>query len=243
MEETVISIQNVYKSFGKQEVLKGINFDVKKGDVLSIIGVSGSGKSTCLRCIVDLESYDRGTILVNGEDIKTMDALKLHTSVGIVFQNFHLFNHMSVLENCVVPQVKVLKVSKQEATERALALLDKVGMKEFAYKNAKQLSGGQKQRVAIARALSMQPQVLLFDEPTSSLDPEMVGEVLQVMKDLAQEGYTMVVVTHEMGFAKEASNRVIFMDGGVVLEEGTPTEIFERPKEERTQNFLRRHLG
>lgn len=241
--DPIISMRDVHKSFGNLEVLKGINLDIQKGSVVSIIGSSGSGKSTLLRCLNDLETYEQGTILLEGQNLKEVNALTLHTTVGIVFQNFNLFNHFTVLQNCVVPQMKVLKINKQEAEQRALKLLEKVGMKEFSHANAVQLSGGQKQRVAIARALSMQPKVLLFDEPTSSLDPEMVGEVLNVMHDLALEGYTMVVVTHEMSFAKDVSNQVVFMENGVVLEQGTPDQIFNHPREERTRKFLMRFTG
>lgn len=241
--EVVLSIQNLVKSFGDLHVLKGINLDIHQGDVVSVIGASGSGKSTLLRCMNDLETYDNGDVLFNGTPIHDLDAKTMHTSIGIVFQNFNLFNNLTVLENCVLPQTKVLGRSQDEATRVAVDLLEKVGMEEFAGKNSTQLSGGQKQRVAIARALAMNPQVLLFDEPTSSLDPEMVGEVLSVMKDLAHGSLTMVVVTHEMGFAKEVSDQVVFMDNGVVLEQGTPEEIFNNPREDRTRAFLSRFRG
>lgn len=240
---SIISVTNLYKSFGNNTVLKGVNMSIQRGEVISIIGASGSGKSTFLRCLNDLEQFDEGTILLNGTDIRTLDTKSLHTQVGMVFQNFNLFNNLSVLENCVQPQMVVLGRTKQESENIARELLAKVGMEQFAHQNATSLSGGQKQRVAIARALSMNPQVLLFDEPTSALDPEMVGEVLSVMKDLAQENFTMIIVTHEMAFARDVSDRVIFMDGGVVAEEGTPEEIFNNPQEERTQAFLSRFRG
>ncbi|QIK69038.1 amino acid ABC transporter ATP-binding protein [Erysipelothrix sp. HDW6C] len=241
--DVIVSIRDLHKKFGDLQVLKGINLDVHRGDVISIIGSSGSGKSTLLRCLNDLEQFDQGDVLLNNESIKTVGAKTLHTNIGIVFQNFNLFNNLSVLENCVRPQVVVLGRSQGEAEIIALELLDKVGMKQFANKNAVQLSGGQKQRVAIARALAMNPKVLLFDEPTSSLDPEMVGEVLSVMKDLANEDLTMVVVTHEMGFAHDVSNKVVFMDDGVVLEQGTPDDIFNNPQFDRTKAFLKRFRG
>lgn len=243
MSETIISVKNITKKFDHLEVLKGIDLDVHKGEVISIIGSSGSGKSTLLRCMNALETFDSGDILLNDESIATMDSKKLHTNVGIVFQNFNLFNNLNVLENCVKPQMVVLGRSRDEAEANALELLDKVGMKDFAKSNAIQLSGGQKQRVAIARALAMDPKVLLFDEPTSALDPEMVGEVLGVMNDLASEDLTMVVVTHEMQFASEVSDRVVFMDGGVILEQGTPDEIFNNPQKDRTQAFVSRFRG
>lgn len=236
----MISIENINKSFGSLKVLKGVNLEIKKGEIVSIIGSSGSGKSTLLRCINTLETFDEGDIKVLGESIKTMDPKKLNTTVGMVFQNFNLFSNMSVLENCVNPQVVVLKRNKKEAEETARKFLDKVGMLAFADHNVIQLSGGQKQRVAIARALAMDPQVLLFDEPTSALDPEMVGEVLSVIQSLTSENLTMIIVTHEMAFARDVSDTVVFMDGGVVLEAGTPQELFENPKEDRTKEFLKR---
>lgn len=243
MNETIISVKNITKNFDQLEVLKGIDLNVNKGEVISIIGSSGSGKSTLLRCMNALETFDSGDIVLNQESITSMDPKKLHTSVGIVFQNFNLFNNLNVLENCVKPQMVVLGRSREVAEAKALELLEKVGMKDFARSNAIQLSGGQKQRVAIARALAMDPKVLLFDEPTSALDPEMVGEVLGVMNDLAKEDLTMVVVTHEMQFASEVSNRVVFMDGGIILEEGTPHDIFNNPQKERTQAFVSRYRG
>lgn len=244
MENTpIIEVRNLVKSFGNNKVLKGIDLSVNRGEVISIIGASGSGKSTFLRCLNDLEQFSEGTILLNNTSIELLDTKSLHTQVGMVFQNFNLFNNLSVLENCVQPQTVVLGRSKAEAEAIALELLDKVGMRQFANQNSTSLSGGQKQRVAIARALSMNPQVLLFDEPTSALDPEMVGEVLAVMQDLATENFTMIIVTHEMAFARDVSDRVIFMDGGVVAEQGTPDELFNNPQEERTKAFLSRFRG
>jgi ABC-type polar amino acid transport system, ATPase component len=236
----VVKIQNLKKSFGKLEVLKGINLSVNEGEVVSIIGSSGSGKSTLLRCINTLETFESGIIYILGNDLNTISAKQLHTDVGIVFQSFNLFNHLSVIENCIIAQINVLKVTKEAATKRAEELLKKVGMMQFKDSMPEQLSGGQKQRVAIARALAMKPKVLLFDEPTSALDPEMVGEVLNVMKTLAKEGLTMIVVTHEMGFAREVSTKVIFMDKGVVVEENDPINFFENPEHERTKAFLSR---
>lgn len=241
--EVIVRIENLYKAFGQQEVLKGINLDIHHGEVVSIIGASGSGKSTLLRCLNDLETYEQGEIYYKGTPIHDLPGQDLHTNIGIVFQNFNLFNNLPVLENCVLPQTLVLKRSPEEAQKIAIDLLTKVGMEPFANKNSTQLSGGQKQRVAIARALAMNPQVLLFDEPTSSLDPEMVGEVLAVMKALTKENFTMIVVTHEMAFARDVSDTVVFMNDGVVLEKGTPQEIFENPQEERTKAFLGRYLG
>ncbi len=240
MSENIIKINNLKKSFGNLSVLKNIDFHVDKGEVITIIGSSGSGKSTLLRCINLLETPDDGEILYHGKDIlKGEININVHrTHVGMVFQSFNLFNNKNVLENCMIGQVKVLKRSKEEAKQKALYYLEKVGMLEFANAGSTQLSGGQKQRVAIARALCMEPEVLLFDEPTSALDPEMVGGILDVMKQLAKEGLTMIVVTHEMAFAKDVSTRVIFMDKGVIAEEGTPTELFDHPKQERTKEFL-----
>ncbi|MCI9293428.1 MAG: amino acid ABC transporter ATP-binding protein [Erysipelotrichaceae bacterium] len=243
MSENIIKINNLKKSFGNLSVLKNIDFHVDKGEVITIIGSSGSGKSTLLRCINLLETPDDGEILYHGKDIlKGEININVHrTHVGMVFQSFNLFNNKNVLENCMIGQVKVLKRSKEEAKQKALYYLEKVGMLEFANAGSTQLSGGQKQRVAIARALCMEPEVLLFDEPTSALDPEMVGGILDVMKQLAKEGLTMIVVTHEMAFAKDVSTRVIFMDKGVIAEEGTPTELFDHPKQERTKEFLHRY--
>lgn len=238
---SLLEIKSLHKSFGNQEVLKGVDISIEKGDVVSIIGSSGSGKSTLLRCINDLETFDEGSIEINGISTTDMAEKELHTQVGIVFQNFNLFDNLTVLQNCTLPQVKVLHRTQEEAEKVARELLDKVGMLQYENKKSTKLSGGQKQRVAIARALAMNPEVLLFDEPTSSLDPEMVDEVLTVMKDLSKESLTMIVVTHEMDFARDVSNRVIFMDNGSVLEEGHPQDIFNNPQMERTQNFLRRY--
>ena len=241
--EPVIQIKNLKKSFGAREVLKDINFDVHKGEVVCIIGSSGSGKSTLLRCINLLETPTAGTILYHGENILTSGKThKYCAKVGMVFQQFNLFNNLTVLENCVVGQQKVLKKDRKEAEERAKRYLEQVGMLQYINARPRQLSGGQKQRVAIARALSMEPDALLFDEPTSALDPEMVGEVLKVMKSLAESGLTMLVVTHEMGFARDISDRIVFMDGGIILEDGTPDEIFNHPKNERTRAFLNRAM-
>ncbi len=239
-KEVIVSIRDLHKSYDQLEVLKGINLDVHKGEVVSIIGSSGSGKSTLLRCINTLETFEAGTITINGTDLNSLSPKDLHTTVGIVFQSFNLFGHLNVLQNCSVALTKVLKIPKDVAEARSIDLLKKVGMLEFKDKMPEQLSGGQKQRVAIARALAMEPQVLLFDEPTSALDPEMVGEVLNVMHDLASEGLTMIVVTHEMAFAQEVSHQVIFMDKGVVVEQNNPKEFFGNPKEQRTKEFLSR---
>ena len=242
--ENVIEVKHLNKSFGTHEVLKDIDFSVEKGEVVCIIGSSGSGKSTLLRCINLLEIPSGGEIIYNGENIldEKHDIYKYRTKLGMVFQQFNLFNNHNVLGNCTVGQIKVLKRSKQEAEEVAMKYLKIVGMDSFINAKPKQLSGGQKQRVAIARALSMEPDVILFDEPTSALDPEMVGEVLKVMKELADTGLTMLVVTHEMGFAKEVSDRVVFMDKGVIAEEGSPDQIFNNPVQERTREFLKRTL-
>ena len=240
MSENILEIRHLGKSFGTHEVLRDIDFTVKKGDVISIIGASGSGKSTLLRCINLLETPSSGQILYHGTDVagRGVNAPEYRSHVGMVFQSFNLFNNMTVLKNCMVGQMKVLKRSKEEARQQALKYLEKVGMAPYINAKPRQISGGQKQRVAIARALAMDPEVLLFDEPTSALDPEMVGEVLDLMKELANDGMTMVVVTHEMGFAKEVASRVLFMDDGKVLEEGTPTDIFDHPKAERLTTFL-----
>lgn len=241
----IIEINHLKKSFGNNEVLKDINATVNKGEVLTIIGSSGSGKSTLLRCINLLEKPTSGEIRYEGANVldKGYSLTNYRTHLGMVFQSFNLFNNMNVLENCLSGQLTVLKRNRQEAKEIALENLKKVGMERYVNAKPSQLSGGQKQRVAIARALSMNPDVMLFDEPTSALDPEMVGEVLAVMKSLAENGMTMVVVTHEMGFAKEVSDRVIFMDQGVIAEEGTPEDIFVHPKEVRTKAFLHRVLN
>ncbi len=242
--ENIIEIWGLKKHFGQLEVLNDIRFGVAQGEVICLIGASGSGKSTLLRCINLLETPDAGEILVHGQDILRgrMDVNRYRARVGMVFQSFNLFGNMDVLKNCMAGQVHVLKRSKEEARQKALTLLEKVGMREFAGASPNQLSGGQKQRVAIARALCMDPEVLLFDEPTSALDPEMVGGVLEVMKGLAREGLTMIVVTHEMAFAREVSTRVVFMDKGVIAEEGSPEEIFQRPQNPRTREFLSRYI-
>ena len=242
MDNTILQIQHLSKSFGTHEVLKDIDFSVKKGDVTSIIGASGSGKSTLLRCINLLENPTSGEILYHGENVvrRGFNVAAYRSRVGMVFQSFNLFNNMTVLENCIVGQVKVLKKSREEAREHAMYYLNKVGMAPYINAKPRQISGGQKQRVAIARALAMDPEVLLFDEPTSALDPEMVGEVLTVMQSLAQEGMTMLVVTHEMAFARDVSNRVVFMSQGVICEEGTPAEVFGNPQKQETQDFLSR---
>ena len=237
----VIEVKNVKKSFDNKLVLSDISFDVNKGDVVCLIGASGSGKSTMLRCLNLLETIDEGQIIVLGEDINKITNINDYRKrVGMVFQQFNLFNNYNVLDNCILAQVRVLKKSKEEATEEAMRQLEKVGLADFAKAYPSTLSGGQKQRVAIARALCMNPEIMLFDEPTSALDPEMVGEVLEVIKELAEEDMTMVIVTHEMGFCKEVADNVVFMDDGVVLEEGSPDEIFNKPKNERTKQFLSR---
>lgn len=235
----IVEIKNLKKSFGEHEVLKGVDFSVNTGDVTCILGASGSGKSTLLRCINLLEIPTSGEIMYNGSNI--LDTKNIHeyrAKVGMVFQSFNLFDNMTVLKNCMIGPLKVLKMKKEEAREAALYYLRKVGMAPFINAKPHQLSGGQKQRVAIARALTMKPDILLFDEPTSALDPELVGEVLTVMKKLAEEGMTMLVVTHEMGFAKEVSDKIVFMSDGVIAETGTPEEIFTNPKNPRTRQFL-----
>ena len=242
MEDMILQVNHLSKSFGSHEVLRDIDFTVKKGDVTSIIGASGSGKSTLLRCINLLEIPTSGEILYHGKNVVTkgFNAPSYRSHVGMVFQSFNLFNNMTVLENCIVGQVKVLKRSREEAKTHALQYLEKVGMTPYINAKPRQISGGQKQRVAIARALAMDPEVLLFDEPTSALDPEMVGEVLSVMRSLAQEGMTMLVVTHEMAFARDVSNHVVYMNGGVICEEGTPDELFGNPQKQETKDFLSR---
>ena len=242
--ERILQIEHLGKSFGKNRVLRDIDFSVSRGDVTCIIGASGSGKSTLLRCINLLERPSEGRILYHGEDIlrQGVNAAAYRARVGMVFQNFNLFNNMNVLENCMIGMLKVQKRSKAEAEERAMRYLEKVGMAPYIHARPRQISGGQKQRVAIARALAMEPEVLLFDEPTSALDPQMVGEVLSVMRTLATEGLTMLVVTHEMAFARDVSSHVVFMDGGVIAEEGTPEQIFEAPENPRTREFLSRFL-
>ncbi len=238
----ILNIRHLSKSFGSHEVLRDIDFTVKKGDVTSIIGASGSGKSTLLRCINLLENPSSGEILYHGKDVAGhgVNAAAYRSHVGMVFQSFNLFNNMTVLENCMVGQVKVLKKDKQTARQHALNYLEKVGMTPYINARPRQISGGQKQRVAIARALAMDPEVLLFDEPTSALDPEMVGEVLNVMQTLAQEGMTMLVVTHEMAFARDVSNHVVYMNNGVICEQGTPEEVFGNPQKQETRDFLAR---
>ena len=243
-KQKVIEIKNIRKDFGNRTVLKDVNFNVHEGEVVSIIGSSGSGKSTLLRCINLLETPTSGQILIHGKDVLSGDVplVELREKVGMVFQQFNLFNNLSVLDNCVIGQMKVLKRTREEAEKVAKEFLGKVGMSRFINAKPSQISGGQKQRVAIARALSMEPEVLLFDEPTSALDPEMVGEVLKVMKDLAQSGLTMIIVTHEMDFAHDVSSRVVFMDQGIILEDDKPEIIFEKPKHNRTKEFLSRML-
>lgn len=243
--DAIIKVENLSKSFDTHEVLKDINFNVYPGEVITIIGSSGSGKSTLLRCLNKLEEADTGHIYINGEDIldQKVNVNKLRQKVGMVFQSFNLFNNKNVLDNCTLALRKVLKMPKALAQEIALEKLEMVGMKEYTHAKVGTLSGGQKQRVAIARCLAMNPEVILFDEPTSALDPELVGEVLNVMKDLANKGMTMIVVTHEMAFAKDVSTRVIFMDKGYIAEEGTPLDLFQNPKEERTKEFLSRYLN
>ncbi|CAR40915.1 amino acid ABC transporter ATP-binding protein [Streptococcus uberis] len=245
MSNPIIEIKHLKKSYGNNEVLKDISLSVNKGEVISIIGSSGSGKSTLLRSINLLEEPTAGEVLFHGNNVLDDNYNLIHyrEKLGMVFQSFNLFDNLNVLENAIVAQTTVLKRSRQEAEKIAKENLNKVGMTEQYWKaKPKQLSGGQKQRVAIARALSVNPEAMLFDEPTSALDPEMVGEVLKTMQDLAKSGLTMIIVTHEMDFAQEVSNRVIFMDKGVIAEEGTPQEIFENPKEERTKEFLQRFL-
>lgn len=240
--ELIVSVCDLQKAFGEREILKGISFDIHRGDVICIIGPSGSGKSTLIRCVNFLEHPTGGHIEYRGKDV--MQAFKklplYRTKVGMVFQSFNLFNNMTVLENCMVGQVKVLGKNKEEAKATALKYLKHVGMDSYVNAKPHQLSGGQKQRVAIARALALEPEVLLMDEPTSALDPEMVGEVLRVIRNLAKEGFTMVIVTHEMAFARDVSNHVIFIDQGVIAEEGAPNQLFANPKNQRTRDFLSR---
>ena len=240
----IIAVRHLSKSFGDHQVLRDVDFSVTKGQVVSIIGSSGSGKSTLLRCMNLLEKPSGGEVLYHGKDIRSpgFDLQMYRAKVGMVFQQFNLFNNMTALENCVVGQMKVLKRGRAESEKIAMDYLDKVGMSSFVKAKPRQLSGGQKQRVAIARALAMNPEVLLFDEPTSALDPEMVGEVLAVMRDLASSGLTMLVVTHEMGFARDVCERVVFMDGGVIVESDTPEVIFTQPRHPRTREFLARIL-
>ena len=244
MGETILQIRHLSKAFGSNLVLKDIDFSVSTGDVTCIIGASGSGKSTLLRCLNILETPTTGEILYHGTNIVggKVNAPAYRAKVGMVFQSFNLFNNMNVLENCMIGQVKVLKKNKEDAKKNAMQYLEKVGMAPYINAKPRQLSGGQKQRVAIARALAMGPELLLFDEPTSALDPQMVGEVLEVMRNLAKEGLTMIIVTHEMAFARDVSSHVVFMAGGVIAEEGTPREIFENPQNQLTREFLGRFM-
>ena len=242
MSDSILEVRHLSKAFGANVVLRDIDFTVRPGDVTSIIGASGSGKSTLLRCINLLETPTSGEMLFHGTDItaRGYDATAYRAKVGMVFQSFNLFNNMTVLENCMVGQIKVLKKHKEDARANAMRYLEQVGMAPYINARPRQISGGQKQRVAIARALAMEPEVLLFDEPTSALDPEMVGEVLSVMQDLAKNGMTMLVVTHEMAFARDVSNHVVFMADGVICEQGAPQELFSHPRQARTQEFLSR---
>ena len=239
-----ISVKNLKKNFGSLEVLKDISLEVTEGEVVVLIGPSGSGKSTLLRCLNQLEKATSGQIVIDGFDVtdKQTDINKVRENIGMVFQHFNLFNHLNVLKNMTLAPVHLKRLSKEDAKSRALQLLERVGLSDKAQAYPSQLSGGQKQRVAIARALEMNPDIMLFDEPTSALDPEMVGEVLTVMKELAKDGMTMVVVTHEIGFAREVASRVIFMEGGYIIEEGTPEEVLDHPKEPRTIDFLSKVL-
>ena len=242
--EPILSIRGLEKSFGALKVLKGIDLDVQRGEVVCIIGASGSGKSTLLRCLNLLEEPESGQILFNGEDLTDIDTDldSLRQKIGMVFQSFNLFNNKNVLDNCTLAPTSVLRIPHAQAEATAIRHLEAVGLKDFIHADSRRLSGGQKQRVAIARALCMEPEIMLFDEPTSALDPEIVGEVLDVMRNLARQGMTMVVVTHEMAFAREVSDRIVFMDQGVILEQGTPAEVFGNPKEARTREFLSRYL-
>ena len=239
-----VKVENLKKNFGSLEVLKDINMEVKEGEVVCLIGPSGSGKSTFLRCLNKLEEPTAGVIIVDDYDLmaKTSDINKIRENIGMVFQQFNLFPHLSVLQNIMLAPVDRKRMTKEQAEEKAKKLLDRVGLLEKADVYPASLSGGQQQRIAIARALAIEPDIMLFDEPTSALDPEMVGEVLEVMKQLAAEGMTMVVVTHEMGFAREVADRVVFMDGGYIVEEGTPEEVFGNPQNKRTQDFLNKVL-
>ena len=239
-----LKVENLKKSYGSLEVLKGLDLEIQEGEVVCMIGPSGSGKSTFLRCMNHLEEINGGTVIVDDYDLTdpTIDIYQVRQNIGMVFQHFNLFPHLTILENITLAPIELKKETKDSAKKRALSLLETVGLKDKANAYPKSLSGGQKQRVAIARALAMSPDIMLFDEPTSALDPEMVGDVLEVMQTLAKQGMTMIVVTHEMGFAKEVADRVIFMDGGYIVEEGTPTEVFDHPKNERTKNFLEKVL-
>lgn len=245
MEDNIIvHVENLKKNFGKLEVLKDLSLDVKKGEVVVMLGPSGSGKSTFLRCLNKLEIATEGTIIVDGNDItdKSTDINKVRENIGMVFQHFNLFNNKNVIQNITMAPVELKLMTKEEANLKAMELLKRVGLQDKCEAYPSQLSGGQKQRVAIARALAMNPDLILFDEPTSALDPEMVGEVLTVMKELAHEGMTMIVVTHEIGFAREVADRIVFMDGGYIVEQGTPEEVLSHPKEERTIDFLNKVL-
>ena len=244
MDECVLKIEKLEKSFGDLHVLKGIDLEIQKGEVVCIIGASGSGKSTLLRCINLLEEADSGSIWFDGQNLMDLhvNLNALRQKIGMVFQSFNLFNNKNALDNCTLAPMTVRKISRAQAEETASRNLKTVGLGDFIYADSTRLSGGQKQRVAIARALCMEPEIMLFDEPTSALDPEIVGEVLDVMKELAAEGMTMVVVTHEMAFAREVSDRVVFMDQGVILEQGSPEEIFVHPRNDRTREFLSRYL-
>ena len=242
MSEKILEVKHLGKAFGSNQVLRDIDFSVSPGDVTCIIGPSGSGKSTLLRCLNMLETPSTGEINYHGTDItsKNVNVPEYRSKVGMVFQNFNLFNNMTALKNCTVGQVKVLKKSKEEAEKKALYYLEKVGMAPYINAKPKQLSGGQKQRVAIARALAMEPEILLFDEPTSALDPELTGEVLKVIRGLAEQKTTMIMVTHEMAFARDVADQVIFMDGGFIVEQGDPKQVIDHPQEERTKQFLAR---
>ncbi|MBO5556004.1 MAG: amino acid ABC transporter ATP-binding protein [Oscillospiraceae bacterium] len=244
MDELVLKIEKLKKSFGSLHVLKGIDLEIHKGEVVCIIGASGSGKSTLLRCLNLLEEADSGSIWFDGENLMDLnvDLNRLRQKIGMVFQSFNLFNNKNVMDNCTMAPMTVKKIPRAEAEATARKHLTTVGLEDFIYADSTRLSGGQKQRVAIARALCMEPEIMLFDEPTSALDPEIVGEVLDVMKELAAEGMTMVVVTHEMAFAQEVSDRVVFMDQGVILEQGSPEQMFRHPQNERTREFLSRYL-
>ncbi len=244
-KEAILEVRHLSKTFGTNPVRRDINFEISEGDVISVIGPSGSGKSTLLRCINLLETPTAGSILFRGRDIKELgkDVFSYRAKVGMVFQSFNLFDNLTVMENCTLGQIKVLHKNREESEEYALQILSRVGMAPYCNARPRQLSGGQKQRVAIARAMALNPEVILFDEPTSALDPELVGEVLDVMRDLAEQGMTMAVVTHEMAFARQVSNRVVFMDDGVIMEEGPPEELFTDPQNDRTREFLGRYLG
>ena len=244
MDDCILKIEKLEKSFGELKVLKSIDLEIHKGEVVCIVGVSGSGKSTLLRCINLMEEADAGNIWFDGQNLMDLNVNlnALRQKIGMVFQSFNLFNNKNVIDNCTLAPMTVKKMNKAQAQEIAIRHLKQVGLGDFIYADSTRLSGGQKQRVAIARALCMEPEIMLFDEPTSALDPEIVGEVLDVMKQLAAEGMTMAVVTHEMAFAREVSDRVLFMDQGVILEQGTPAEIFSNPKNERTREFLARYL-